>query len=36
MSVKMPFVSYTLATVSGIFFLSGLVILAKEGRPIYG
>lgn len=29
---KLPLVSYALATVSGVCFLSGLMILSREGR----
>lgn len=32
MDVKMPLVSYTLATMSGICFIGGLIILSMEGR----
>ena len=32
MNNKLPFISYTLATVSGICFIGGLVILSGEGR----
>lgn len=32
MDNKMPLVSYTLATMSGICFLGGLIILSGEGR----
>jgi hypothetical protein len=32
MDRKLPLISYTLATLSGICFLSGLVILSSEGR----
>lgn len=33
MDSKLPFVSYTLATLSGVCFIGGLVILSTEGRP---
>lgn len=32
MDKKIPLISYTLAALSGICFLSGLVILSREGR----
>jgi hypothetical protein len=32
MDNKLPLISYTLAAVSGICFLSGLVIISREGR----
>lgn len=32
MDAKLPLVSYTLATMSGICFISGLIILSSEGR----
>jgi hypothetical protein len=32
MDAKLPLVSYTLATLSGICFISGIVILSREGR----
>ena len=32
MDNRLPLISYTLATVSGICFLGGLVILSSEGR----
>jgi len=32
MDRKLPLISYTLAAVSGICFISGLVILSSEGR----
>ena len=32
MNSKLPLISYTLATMSGICFISGLVILSSEGR----
>lgn len=32
MDKKMPLISYTLATMSGICFLGGLIILSREGR----
>lgn len=32
MDNKMPLISYTLATMSGICFLGGLIILSREGR----
>lgn len=32
MNNRIPLISYTLAAVSGICFISGLVILSSEGR----
>ena len=32
MDNRLPLISYTLATVSGICFFGGLVILSSEGR----
>lgn len=32
MNKKMPIVSYTLATMAGLCFVGGLVILSGEGR----
>jgi hypothetical protein len=32
MDNKMPLISYTLAAMSGICFLGGLIILSREGR----
>ena len=32
MDNRLPLISYALATVSGICFLGGLVILSSEGR----
>jgi hypothetical protein len=32
MDIKIPLISYTLAAMSGICFLGGLVILSREGR----
>lgn len=32
MDNKLPIISYTLATLSGICFIGGLVILSSEGR----
>ena len=32
MDNRLPLISYTLATVSGICFLGGLAILSSEGR----
>ena len=32
MDAKIPLVSYVLATVSGICFISGFYILSKEGE----
>ena len=32
MDNKLPLISYTLATLSGICFIGGLVILSSEGR----
>ena len=32
MDVKIPLVTYVLATMSGICFLSGFYILSKEGE----
>jgi hypothetical protein len=32
MDRKLPLISYTLATMSGICFIGGLVILSREGR----
>jgi hypothetical protein len=32
MNNKLPLISYTLAAMSGICFISGLVILSSEGR----
>lgn len=32
MDKKLPLISYTLAAVSGICFIGGLVILSSEGR----
>lgn len=33
MNNKLPLISYTFAAMSGICFISGLVILSSEGRP---
>ena len=35
MDDKLPLISYTLATLSGICFIGGLVILSSEGRKQY-
>lgn len=35
MNNRLPFISYTLATLSGICFIGGLVILSSEGRKEY-
>ena len=32
MDNKLPFISYTLAVMSGICFVGGIVILSSEGR----
>lgn len=32
MDNKLPLISYTLATMAGISFICGLVILSSEGR----
>ena len=32
MDNKLPLISYTLAAMSGICFLGGLIILSREGR----
>jgi hypothetical protein len=32
MDHKLPFISYTLAAMSGICLMGGLVILSREGR----
>ena len=36
MDNKIPLISYTLAVMSGICFLSGLVIISSEGGQHYG
>ena len=35
MDIKLPLISYTLATLSGICFIGGLVILSSEGEKKY-
>lgn len=35
MDNKLPLISYTLAAMSGICFLGGLVILSSEGRHVH-
>lgn len=35
MDNRLPLISYTLATLSGICFIGGLVILSSEGRKQY-
>ena len=35
MDNKLPLISYTLVTMSGICFISGLIILSGEGRKEY-
>lgn len=32
MNVKLPLISYTLAAISGISFVGGLIIISSEGR----
>jgi hypothetical protein len=32
MGLKLPIISYTLAVISGISFVGGLIIISSEGR----
>lgn len=32
MDIKLPLISYTLAAISGISFVGGLIIISSEGR----